>query len=427
MFVGEVFKEAGAKKALKRVSWPPLVSSYRTLPKVSRSAVKPGDVALYRGDSGHINIFTGRGAVTIGGNESNAVRRQSGYINSASSIRRPAFALGGVVPKLLAQDLRENNRRTTPLPTQILRAIAGQPLLFDDGGWLPVGASLVYNKTGSPEPVLTDAQWARISESTSGGDGGVHYHGHFDGLTKAAYESQFRTAMQAEAVLAARRDRTGRRREPMPLVTRQAGASPAPPASTRTRHPLPVTYVDPDGVEWHWSDPKSRVRVLSVTGIGGPPAAYTDTALAGGGNLPREYQPAKRSIVIGLHVYDDESQAGLLELVDQLTFALWTERAGLPAPGRLVVGRPDGTSRQIEVLCTSGPEHTDTDSTRDAYQRDTDYALTFESALDPLFQDAAPTGPIVFGAPPEAGGVPPMPPVLLTPSSTLGETTVTNS
>src|SRR5690606_27294893 len=49
------------------------------------------------------------------------------------------------------------------------------------------------------------------------------------------------------------------------------------------------------------------------------------------------------------------------------------------------------------------------------------------SALDPLFQDAAPTGPIVFGAPPEAGGVPPMPPVLLTPSSTLGETTVTNS
>lgn len=212
MFVGEVFKEAGAKKALKRVSWPPLVSSYRTLPKVSRSAAKPGDVALYRGDSGHINIFTGRGAVTIGGNESNAVRRQSGYINSASSIRRPAFALGGVVPKLLAQDLRENNRRTTPLPTQILRAIAGQPLLFDDGGWLPVGASLVYNKTGSPEPVLTDAQWARISESTSGGDGGVHYHGHFDGLTKAAYESQFRTAMQAEAVLAARRDRTGRRR-----------------------------------------------------------------------------------------------------------------------------------------------------------------------------------------------------------------------
>lgn len=213
----------------------------------------------------------------------------------------------------------------------------------------------------------------------------------------------------------------------MPLVTRQAGASPAPPASSRTRHPLTVTYVDPDGVEWHWSDPKSRVRVLSVTGIGGPPAAYTDTALAGGGNLPREYQPAKRSIVIGLHVYDDESQAGLLELVDQLTFALWTERAGLPAPGRLVFGRPDGTSRQIEVLCTSGPEHTDTDSTRDAYQRDTDYALTFESALDPLFQDAAPTGPIVFGAPPEAGGVPPMPPVLLTPSSTLGETTVTNS
>src|SRR5690606_41233603 len=103
-------------------------------------------------------------------------------------------------------------------------------------------------------------------------------------------------------------------------------------------------------------------------GLAGPPGGDPGTAVAGGGNLPRAYQPAKRSSVIGLHVYDGESQAGLLELVDQLTFALWTERAGLPAPGRLVFGRPDGTSRQIEVLCTSGPEHTDTDSTRDAYQ-----------------------------------------------------------
>src|SRR5690606_13691805 len=124
MFVGAAFKEAAAKKALKRLPSPPLVSSYRTLPSVSLRAAMPADVALYRGDSGHINMFAGSGAVTIGGNESNAVRRQSGYISSASSIRRPAFALGGVVPKLLAQDLRENNRRTTPLPTQILRAIA---------------------------------------------------------------------------------------------------------------------------------------------------------------------------------------------------------------------------------------------------------------------------------------------------------------
>jgi phage-related protein len=86
------------------------------------------------------------------------------------------------------------------------------PFKFDNGGYLPTGVSMVYNGTGSPEPVLTDAQWAKLADSTSGGDGGVHYHGHFDGMTKAAYEAQFRTAMQAEAIRAAQRDRTGRRR-----------------------------------------------------------------------------------------------------------------------------------------------------------------------------------------------------------------------
>src|SRR5690606_28423078 len=172
MFVGSVFREAGAKKALRRVAWPPLVSSYTTLPKVSRSAARPGDVALYRGDSGHINIYTGKGAVTIGGNESNSVRRQSGYINSASSIRRPQFARGGIVgrmlPALLGQDLRENSRRTTPFATQLLRAVAGQPMLYDQGGWLPPGITTVLNATGRPEAVLTEAQLRAIAAGARG-------------------------------------------------------------------------------------------------------------------------------------------------------------------------------------------------------------------------------------------------------------------
>ena len=214
MFVGSVFREAGAKKALQRVAWPPLVSSYTTLPKVSRSAARPGDVALYRGDSGHINIYTGRGAVTIGGNESNSVRRQTGYINSASSIRRPQFARGGIVgrmhPALLGQDLRENSRRTTPLATQLLRAVAGQPMLYDDGGWLPPGLHLVANRTRRPEPILPPGVLDTLVDGRSGGS--VEYHAHFDGLTRGAIERQVRAGIQAEAILAAQRDRTGRRR-----------------------------------------------------------------------------------------------------------------------------------------------------------------------------------------------------------------------
>lgn len=214
----------------------------------------------------------------------------------------------------------------------------------------------------------------------------------------------------------------------MPLVTtRGAGPGGGQLPTGGARSPLQVTYVDPDGTEWAWSNPQTGCVVTGVTGIGSPPAALSDIALGGGGSLAQSYSAAKRSIVVGLHAFDEESQEGLLDLVDRLAFALWTERAGLPAAGTLRFARPGGRSRQIDVYCTSGPEQTDTDSTRDAYQWSTNYGLTFESALDPLFQDAQAVGPIEFAAPPVSGGVPPLPPVLLTPSSTLGETTVTNT
>ncbi|MFC6936698.1 hypothetical protein ACFQHO_44825 [Actinomadura yumaensis] len=153
MFVDGVFSEAGAKKALRGVGGTALVANYRSLPRVSQGAKKAGDLGLYRGDAGHINIFTGRGAITIGGNESNSVRKQSGYINSASSIRRPRFGLGGIVPDILAQDRAENRAGTTPGATRLLRGIAGQPT-HDEGGWLPPGLNLVANYTRRPEAVL---------------------------------------------------------------------------------------------------------------------------------------------------------------------------------------------------------------------------------------------------------------------------------
>ena len=36
-------------------------------------------------------------------------------------------------------------------------------LLYDDGGWLATGTSLVANDSGRPEPVLTSAQWDNVS------------------------------------------------------------------------------------------------------------------------------------------------------------------------------------------------------------------------------------------------------------------------
>lgn len=82
---------------------------------------------------------------------------------------------------------------------------------YDQGGWLPPGVSTVVNATGRPEPVLNDSQWKSLNAATQGGDG-THYHAHFDGLTAATIQSQVRTGIQAEQVLAAQRDRTGRRK-----------------------------------------------------------------------------------------------------------------------------------------------------------------------------------------------------------------------
>lgn len=84
-------------------------------------------------------------------------------------------------------------------------------LKFDQGGYLPPGLSMVLNGTRKPEPVFTNAQLSSILSGASGGSV-VEYHAHFDGMTKAAYEQQVRAGIQAEAVLAAQRDRTGRRR-----------------------------------------------------------------------------------------------------------------------------------------------------------------------------------------------------------------------
>ncbi|MCA2187738.1 NlpC/P60 family protein [Nonomuraea cavernae] len=45
------------------------------------------------------------------------------------------------------------------------------PATYDSGGFLPTGHSLVYNGTGSPEPVLTDQQWKSLAGGAQGGDG----------------------------------------------------------------------------------------------------------------------------------------------------------------------------------------------------------------------------------------------------------------
>lgn len=199
------------------------------------------------------------------------------------------------------------------------------------------------------------------------------------------------------------------------------------PATTRAPvvlHPVPLglTYVDPDGLAWRLSDRDGGVVATACAGIAGPQPSLTSTGLPSGGSVAQFYRATSRPIVIGVFV-EAATQNDFLALMDRWSRALWNERLGEPAPGTLVVARPDGTSRQIPVICTDGADQSDDDRSKSGLTWST-FALTFQ-ALDPLWSDADPTD-LLFAVY-SAAGVPPMPPIELAPPTLLGQTTVYNT
>lgn len=170
MFVDWVFKHANSFKALSAVPHTPAVNSFTNLPRVGRNDTRPGDLALYRGDTGHINIVGDpKSSESIGGNESNnSVVRSHGYMNSASSFRRPKFARGGIVEsrEVLAagglknlQAISWQDRKESPHVSEADQArrdlFAPPPWVSRDmGGLLPDGM-MAYNTSGTAEVVST--------------------------------------------------------------------------------------------------------------------------------------------------------------------------------------------------------------------------------------------------------------------------------
>jgi hypothetical protein len=205
----------------------------------------------------------------------------------------------------------------------------------------------------------------------------------------------------------------------MPLLVKPA----------HTRQPLPVgpvplglTYIDPDGRAWPLTDRNSGVVATACAGISGPQASLTSVLLPGGGGIPQFYRATTRPIVIGIFV-EGATQMEFLARMDAWARAIWNERRGEPAPGTLVVARPDGTSRRIPVMCTDGGDQSDDDASKSGLTWST-FALTF-TAQDPLWADSDSID-LRFGSS-SAAGVPPMPPIQLAPPTLLGDNAVTNS
>lgn len=110
-FISEIFRMVGATGSINGITarngGAAVATFNRKLQRVPFGQRRPGDLPTYRGN-GHINMLADRNT-TIGGNESNRVRRQTGYVNSATAILRPKYKggigkmagthdYGGVVP-----------------------------------------------------------------------------------------------------------------------------------------------------------------------------------------------------------------------------------------------------------------------------------------------------------------------------------------
>jgi hypothetical protein len=210
----------------------------------------------------------------------------------------------------------------------------------------------------------------------------------------------------------------------MPLIAKPATApqpTPTPVPIVAAPVPLRLVYIDPDGQEWFLTDRSSGVVATACAGIAGPQPSLTAVNLPGGGGIAQFYRSTTRPIVVGLFV-EASTQDDFLALMDRLARAFWNERRGEPAPGTLVVARPDGSSRQIPVICTDGADQSDDDRSKSGLTWST-FTLTFQ-ALDPLWADAEAT--TTEFAVYSVTGVPPMPPVQLAPAGLLGQTSITN-
>lgn len=163
-FISEIFrmtKATGSIRGITARNGGAAVATFNSkLRKVPHSQRQAGDLPTYRGN-GHINLLANRNT-TIGGNESDRVRKQTGYVNSATAILRPNYkkfttGTGGGSDFAMATG----------------GIIGSKPLgsgSHDVGGLLPDG-HFSHNRSGEAEVIQTlDHLKAIVSAMEKGGD-----------------------------------------------------------------------------------------------------------------------------------------------------------------------------------------------------------------------------------------------------------------
>lgn len=192
--------------------------------------------------------------------------------------------------------------------------------------------------------------------------------------------------------------------------------------TTPSQYPtIQIGYEDPDGNYWGLSDLllANGYICTSIDGLGGPPISLSSVPLLNGTAQPSLYISQPGTINLGLYA---EAPNGDLDafyrLTDQIAYAFYNQRNGLPAPGKLIIGRPDGTSRQINVFTISGLE------SPEFGPYFVNYALALQ-ALDPFWEDLSPEV-INYASTTPAAGILPLLPIAIGTSNVLGTSVLFN-
>lgn len=158
-FVSTAIRDAKAGKGYPGYPSAAVYGYWSKMNKVGVGSARPGDLGVYSGPTGHINIVEkslgGGRFQTIGGNEGPLVRRAQR--NSAYAMLRPkGYARGGIVDPRIYRERNEDPRdRSDPWRKLMARQSAPWATMDDGGvirpGWNPP----IWNGTGKTEGVFT--------------------------------------------------------------------------------------------------------------------------------------------------------------------------------------------------------------------------------------------------------------------------------
>lgn len=113
-----------------------------------------------------------------------------------------------------------------------------------------------------------------------------------------------------------------------------------------------AVWVDPTGTEWVLTDNGiGWATTNAVSGLGAVPIEQTTDPSPRGGSVLRHTQPLERIIIWPLHIWGNDHMEFITRyrnLADAFT------RTDEDGPGKLIIYRPDGTSREISAYYQAG-------------------------------------------------------------------------